>query len=273
MGNEDNETNVKKETGADTIARVKMPSFCHSSPHTWFALADSTFIINNIKSDDLKYHHILTALPEDIIMSITDIIHNPPQQEKYKTIKETILTRHSESETKRLSKLLDGVSIGDDTPSQYYRRLEQIAGTSQALTKELLVQIWMNGLPTNIKTILAATDKTVMDDQLKIADKIHEMNQPPNVSEVSKESNSLARQIEEIITKKFNEMSFRPSRSTNRNQNHKPFNKNRSSSRSSRSRSQVSKYPLCYFHHKFGNKARNCRKPCNFETAQHNKKN
>lgn len=265
---------VEDETGEkppvskhEIISRVKMPNFCHSSPSTWFALVESTFAINNIKTDVLKYHHVLTALPEDILMTITDVINNPPENDKFVKIKDTVISRHSESESLRLQKLLGGVAIGDNTPSQYFRQLQLISGSSNVLPDDVLKHIWLGGLPTHIKSILVAATTSDIASLMKMADKIFEVgNTTPVVASTSTDPlvdrlNALEKQIEKLTicsTKKYDR-----SRSAYRYQ--KEYRGR------SRSKSQVNKYPTCYFHHRFGKDARNCRKPCDFETKNNQK--
>ena len=134
----------KVEDTTEVVTKINIPSFCQSSPATWFVLVESTFAINRILRDSLKYHFVLTLLPEEIVLSIIDLINEPPEDNKYDTLKHTILARHTDSETKRLTRLLDGIAIVDDKPSQYYRRLELTAGTSKFLSKYLLKQMWLN---------------------------------------------------------------------------------------------------------------------------------
>ena len=197
----------------------------------------------------------------------------------------TILSRHTESEHKRISTLLGGVAIGDDSPSQYFRKLETIAGSTQAITRQFIKQIWLNGLPTNTKSIVvgSATDDTDINQMLITADKIHEVCLPSAVSEIKAKSDKCLETKIDQLSKQLNQLSSivnKSSRfsSSDRSRYPNSFHRNRSRSRNqqrsfTRSKSQVARYPQCYYHFKYGNKARKCSKPCNFEQSSEETKN
>lgn len=288
MSNEE----VKLENNNAAISRIVMPSFCRSNPATWFKIVESTFIINNLKNDDLKYHHVMISLPEDILNSILDLINDPPAENKYETIRKTVLERHTESESKRLTKLLDGVIMGDDIPSSYFRKLQNLAGESTAINNDLLKKMWLNGLPSYVKTVLAASDQKDQGNLINIADKIVEMGQPSGISEikVNSKSSSLIETKIANIEKKVNEVlaistnnyghrsrspyknnrfnhqkHFGNSRSNFRRRNSSSYKYNRNKNNNTRSKSLAEKYPNCFYHYKYGKNAHKCQKPCNFE--------
>lgn len=278
MSNEDNRrddeySNIKFENMADAVTKIKLPSFYQGSPSTWFILVESSFSLHRITKDETKYHYILTSLPEDIVLSIIDIINDPPEEDKYISIKQAILTRHTDSESKRLTKLLDGIAMGDDSPSQYFRRLELTAGASQMLSKDLLRQMWLNGLPQSLRAILASITKTDIATLQSTADKIYEMGQPSSVSTLtySDPFKAFKEDILSVIDKKIesinNNRSFNRSRSKFR-KNFQPakrsFSPHPNNQKPYRSKSQVERFPNCYYHYKYGNKAHRCVKPCNF---------
>lgn len=287
----DSDTDVK-----ENISSIKLPPFWISKPEIWFKQIEAQFSLSKINSDKTKYNLVITNLPFEIITNIYDIINDPPQNNMYKTIKETLIHRLTSSEEQRLDDLLSGSEMGDRKPSDFYRAMLTTAGGSQMVSTELLLKLWKRRLPKTILVSITASGKENINDILDLADKIWETYKPSinfnNISEFSSKTghepynNSVDKQISNL-TKIINEFStncqnilktisnsqqklesqINAFSSQNLNQSNSLLNSSHHCTCTSRSRSRSrdkspsTKQLLCYYHEKFKKKALKCQGP------------
>ncbi|XP_017464982.1 PREDICTED: uncharacterized protein LOC108358273 [Rhagoletis zephyria] len=247
---------------------VKLPQFWSNCPEAWFVHAEMQFATKGISRDSTKYEFVITALPQEVIANVLDVIQ-----------KKVLIDRHSLSEQRRLDKILSDTEIGDRRPSEYYRTLGQLAGST--IDPIFLKNIWLRKLPKSLYVALTSANLNNINDLLQLADKIWEITSGSEIcavkSKVLTSSNNfddLGKIVEDLakVTTKmcesFNRLQLdineiktqiydRPSRSRRRY-----FSNNKNSQ--SRSKSQ-SKNWVCRYHFRFGSKARKCEEPCAFK--------
>lgn len=250
---------------------VKLPAFWANNPRTWFIQAEAQFALGKITADVSKYNYVVATLPEDIADSVSDILENPPSVDVYKNLKDALIDRHSLSLEARIKKLVSDEEMGDRKPSEYYRTLKRLAGSTSTVGEELLKKLWVSKLPQTISLALIPQKDDEVDKLTKLADSVWEAIKTANVSAVSTgstpsnddlrgEINSLKAMIEKL--------SFDRSRGRSRNRSRDQYRSNNNH----RSRSRSSRYnpngKFCYYHFKFGEKAaKPCNKPCSFKSA------
>ena len=64
------------ENGVAPVSRseVKMPKFLPDQPAVFFVMTESQFALRNVTSDDAKYHHVVSALPPEVVSHIVDLV-------------------------------------------------------------------------------------------------------------------------------------------------------------------------------------------------------
>lgn len=281
-------TSTEKITDAaeiNTITRIKLAPFFDKNPDLWFIIAESQFNLHKSIKDDDKFNHTLAALPQDIALSVYDILKNPiASGSKYEALKKALIERHSLSNEKRLDNLLSSFNeIGDLSPSEFFRLMSHQAGDSALIDKELIKRIWLKRLPQSLRTSVAAWADKAIEEILPIADKIWEVSQPSGtVAEASfagpstkssqaglsttyKKINHSITPTERQLTKELSEIKKLLTRLDLGNRG-REFNRSYSRSRQRSRSGSRNNNNYCYFHNKFGNKARNCRKPCAYKT-------
>ncbi|KAK0157292.1 hypothetical protein PV328_011050 [Microctonus aethiopoides] len=72
-------------------SKPQLPPFLKDRPDIWFYLIEAEFNASGTQSDDIKYNATLRALDSDTLQQDTDIICTPPEEDKYKTLKEAII--------------------------------------------------------------------------------------------------------------------------------------------------------------------------------------
>lgn len=255
-------------THSSTLS-IKLPQFWTSCPETWFIQTELTFTLKNITDDTTKYQLVIISLPEEVLNKIVDIIHNPPQNNKYDHIKNTILERFSMNEDARLEKLLNDSEIGDRKPSEFFRDLSALAISNSMVNNNLLIKLWMRKLPPTIQMHLTVSNLTSINEKLTLADKIYGLFNKSQISSVSTSPTNLSNnqlfenlvQVTSNLAGTVDKLSqdvseIRNSNSFNRNNNKFPT-ANNNDRRSNRRN-------LCWYHWKFGDMAQKCISPCSF---------
>ena len=213
---------------------VKIPPFWPADPELWFAQVDAQFTTKGITAQRTKFDHVIASLSPEFA-----------------------------SEQKRLQQLFNTEELGDRTPSQLVRCMNQLLGDKAATAdRSFLRELFLQRLPLNVRMVLAAATKESDDLETiaALADKISEVATPAvtsvEIPQLSSEVEQLRTQISDLQT-------------LVRSFQRTPRSRSKSKSRDSRQRS-ASPAPassLCWYHNRFGEKASKCVPPCNWNSG------
>lgn len=174
--------------------------------------------------------------------------------------------RLSVSRQKRVKQLLSQEELGDRKPSQFLRHLRNLAGPN--IPDEFLLSIWTSRLPNNVQFIIASKPNDSLEELSDLADRVYDVATPQVAAASAPDSQmaTLMRQVSEL-TREMKSLKTelhgkRQSRSKTRSSS-----KSRGRSASQRSQSSYRKYPECWYHGKFGEKANKCVKPCDYKAG------
>lgn len=284
MAGDDDNAALNTNRGNDShVARValKLPPFWKNNIKLWFIQAESNFELSGITNENTKYNNIVAAVDPETLTNVSDILLNPPANDRYNILKERLIQEFSDSKNRQIRKLLSELQLGDDKPSHLLRKMRELAG--QSLNDDFLKNLWLQRLPSEIQTILSVSSEN-LESLAKLADKIFEVRSDPLVSGVyaasasanhghpvvtsRDSSNSISDDINDLrsqiasLSKQIERLGRNPRRDNFQRGNGRPFNRPYSSR--SRSNSRSNSNGLCYYHNKFGAEARNCRTPCSF---------
>ena len=249
---------------------VKLPAFWPKLPVEWFLQVEAVFATRGIRTQRTKYDYVLSVLPSEVITTVLDILQNNNSSitDPYDRLKSALLTRLVKSENRRIEELLNGTPMGDRTPSEYYRHLRALAGTSTSVNDNLLLKLWLRNLPALVQTAVTASGKTEANDMAKVADEVYEVYERqakfspsstnPGISELVAQNQLLLAEVA-ALKKSFSDMNT-SNRSRGRNRS-----RNRNDSGRSRNQTPSSSHgtsSLCWYHEKYGNAAKKCRAPC-----------
>lgn len=255
---------------------ARIPPFWTNSPEAWFVQAEAQFELSRINKEERKYAYLVSSLPQEVIQRVLDVIQNPPNpNERYKTLKAVLLQRFSLSEEGKITNLLYHEEIGDRSPSEFYHRLLLLAGNDDS-AKTLAIKLWKDRLPSPIDIAvipLMAQGPTVF---LDTADKIWERTrakintvsnnpflQEPSTSNYQEPWKKDIESLKACIEKLSENFYSNRGRSKSSNRSH-------SKSRDSEHKRNKSHEKLCWYHKKFGDKARKCVKPCSYDNNTKN---
>lgn len=246
---------------------IRVPPFWKPDPTLWFCQLEAQFAISGIVADGTKFNTVVAHIESDILASVGDIIRNPPQLNKYDTLKNRLIHCHSDSEESRLKKLFNKCYLGDRRPSELYRQMQNLAGTDGGT--QLLKSLWLQKLPQQIQMVLSSFDDedTTIDKLIRVADRCNDNVHGEAVNMISEnrsksEISELKVQVSELC-KKVDQLSTH-NRSRNRKSDNSPHPR-----KTSRSKTPTSKR-LCWYHRRFSEKATKCVSPCTFTSETKN---
>lgn len=240
---------------------VKLPTFWADKPAVWFAQAEAQFLLSNIMADKTRYNYVVSILDSRYANEVEDILTNPPAENRYQYLKTELIRRLSLSEDKKVRQLLQAEELGDRKPSQFLRHLRSLA-SSFNIQDSFVRNIWVQHLPISIQAILQAQTETPLDKLADLADRIIEVsppslpvsvqaiNSPPDLTALHRRFDALERQLKALQLGSESNRSRSRGPSRQRLPNH----------------SEVTPSPVdpntCYYHRRFGNRARKCQPPC-----------
>lgn len=246
---------------------VKLPPFWSDKPSLWFAQADSQFTLSDITNEVTKFHWVVSQLDTRIALEVEDIITNPPAFKPYTFLRTKLIERLSASEEHRVRQLLSEEELGDRKPSQFLRHLRSLAGAT-VVQDNLLCQLWLQRLPSNVRAILATQSELALDKLAELADKIIEVSSTCPTLSVNAALNNkgiendllnvvadLQKQVAELLTSRSRSHFRRHDSIHNTRQRRKSRTTDTSKQRSD---------SVCWYHKKFQQNAKKCLPPCNF---------
>ena len=258
---------------------AKIPSLNCQDPALWFVQVEAAFRRANITVEATKYDTLIQHLEEDVMIHIKDIVMLPEVPvDVYTQVKARIISGFSASAEGRLRQLLKGEVSLDGKPSVLLNRLRAL--NDGQCNDDVIKTIFLEQLPTHIRAILAGTDGSNLQTLARMADNIHAIVKPgefqisataigsrarePNASAVAETvpTESLEAKVDWLIqeikqlksqsSKTPNYRSRNPSRSKSQNRNKRERSTDKAESK------------LCYYHKKFGVKAKRCTNPCSW---------
>ncbi|XP_063369925.1 uncharacterized protein LOC134658244 [Cydia amplana] len=260
---------LRVSTDSSEICRVsvKVPPFWPEEPEIWFAQIEGQFHVGNITQDVTKFNYVISQLDQQYLKEVKDIVISPPATEKYDKLKAELIKRLTASKEKKQLQMVMHEELGDRKPSQLLRHLKSLGGPT--LPEDFIKTLWTTRLPMNIQTFIAGQPDTSLEVLAERADRIKDLATSPQAQVASTSTSvpgshmeSLANEVAEL-KKQLQTMHMkldRNNRSPRRSQSYQP-----SRSRSGqRSNSSYRKFPVCWFHAKYGRRATKCIKPCDF---------
>lgn len=263
------------ETEVSMSRIAKLPPFWRHEPAIWFFQVEAAFGIARITIDETKYQYLLSNLDTAVLPFVSDIIRNPPDTEKYATLKKRILEAFAESKDSKIRKLLKNQLIGDQKPSHFLQHMRNLADNQCEDT--ILRSLFLEQLPPQVSAILSASKEEDLTQLAILADRVWDIQRPALVGVVDKSTSDslhfdLIQRVEALSTRLDNYLTGKgkQSGSTNSNygrsrskspwqQKHKESNSSNNDSRNSNSKENNK---MCFYHYRFGKKARNCIQPC-----------
>ncbi|KAK2578836.1 hypothetical protein KPH14_012191 [Odynerus spinipes] len=115
----------------------------------------------------------ITHLNRKALTLVRDIVHDPPSERKFETLKRRALDVFEEADESKLRRLLRGHEIGDEKPTAFLQKLRNLS--SGQCNDSVLKSLFMEQMPENVRAILAASGVVDLQKLATTADKIVEV--------------------------------------------------------------------------------------------------
>lgn len=271
---------------------IKLPPFIRSRPDLWFSQAESQFALGRVTTSTTKFHHVMSVLPEDVLVDVADVLTSPSVEDPYSALKSAVIARSSPSDRQRLHEVMSTEPLGDRKPTHLLSQLRHILRGTQPtplLDDRMLGEIFMSKLPPSVQMALSASDHATLDSLAQRADRLMELHRDSDAipcisaAQASTQNSdpgsmlhasitdqaelaSLRQQIRRLADTMENfrfgdspprGSSSRPSGRRERLSNRRRFEAHHTPGSPSPTRSD-----LCWYHTRFGRRARRCESPC-----------
>ena len=218
---------------------VKLPDFWQQNPRAWFQHIEAQFQLRGITQDVTKYFHVVAALDASTTTRAMMLLEDPPQDGKYDAIKTFLLRLYELSELEKADRLLSLNGLGDGKPSELMERMLAVLGSADP--SFLFTHIFLRQLPVPVRTALASNPLSSTKDYRGLAaeaDRIFLANRQQFVHALLPHQSAPTTQppLEDYYADTAAAVTTR----------------------------RQAEEGLCYYHARFGAKAKQCRKPCSF---------
>lgn len=201
---------------------LKLPTFWTSKPALWFCSVEAQFNIRKIDKDETKYYYVVAALTDDMACAVSELLMNPPTEEKYRALKTALLQFYRTPPVKKVMNFVQQGTVTDRRPREVAKEI----GCLDADLSQVRMALFVNSMPKSIQTHLLAREFK-------------------DVGEMADTAEALTSQgLHQFTTQELNSVSSATGCSSKGRPTQRPSG------------------DLCYFHKRFGNRARRCRPPC-----------
>lgn len=157
--------------------------------------------------------------------------------------------------------MLKDLQLGDKRPSHLLTEMRNLA--PDKMEDDILQSLWLQRLPANLKQILSVCTAT-LDELAQIADKVHEVS-GYNLTVASVETKSEQVELDALKAELADLKSMVQKLSVSIRSPSRVGSRRRSLTPSGRTvGNKVENKHLCWYHHRFGDKASKCVKPCTY---------
>jgi hypothetical protein len=241
---------------------VKLPLFWSSKPAAWFSLAESRFRIHNVVTEQGKFDQLLSALPETALGDIMDVLGDAAVADgdtPYTTLKGRLLETHTLSQFEQLELLFQVEPLGGRKPSQLLTAMLQYcpAGEEKGVFFHFL---FLRLLPATLRGLLGAFEPGDPRALAARADQLWAV-QSAQRGTVAAVDPSEEASVAAVSTGQQKNNGKKPWAAAKKATPPGPPARSSSPSPNQLARSSSG---LCSLHWKFGDKARNCTKPCSW---------
>ena len=250
-----------------SAVNLKLPPFWPSDPDVWFAQVEAQFSTRGITAQKTKYDYVVASLSPEFATEVRDLILRVPTN-PYDTLKQQLIARTAVPEQRRLQQLFNSMELGDRRPTQLLRRMQQLLGDNAATTDgPLLRELFLQRLPPNVRMVLASSGAAEsLDDLATLADKVLDAA-PPSMASITQPSSEVddlrteVSRLTELVTSLTTQGRSSRYRSPSPRRQPRP-----------RTPPPTPSHGLCWYHARFGSRARKCTPPCsqsgNFQASR-----
>ena len=208
--------------------------------------------------------------PPEFATEVRDLLLQPPADTPYDVLRTQFIKRTTASEKCCLRQLFTAEELGNRTPSQLLRRLQQLLGDAAGPNPDntFLRELFLQWLPGHVRMVLASSGNMPLEALATLADKVMEVASPSvssvNVAPLTLEVGQLRSEVAQL-REMLAALKITPSNPHRRAQSHSQSTLAASPRSSSPAPFPAENSPfasLCWYHRRFGDAACKCTSPC-----------
>ena len=220
-------------------ATVKLPDFWQHNPRPWFQHIEAQFQLRGINQDATKYFHVVAALDAATTARAMMLLEAPPAAGKYDALKTFLLQLYELSELEKADRLLSLNGLGDGRPSDLMEKMLAVLGSADP--SFLFTHVFLRQLPVPVRTALASSPLST-----------------------SKDYRALAAEADRVFL--ANRQQFVHALLPHQGTSTPPLPpEDYADTAAAVTARRHHDDGLCYYHARFGAKAKQCRKPCSYK--------
>jgi hypothetical protein len=225
---------------AMSAVSVKLPPFWVENAEVWFLQAEAQFAIAGISNERTAFYHVLTALPQHVIVSVIDVVRTAhTAASPFSDLKARLLSGYTVSKWARMYQLIHHPGLGDQRPSQLMDKMLALLSTNTK-PDEVFMGLFMDRLPVEMRAQLSLQDYESPRHLAAAADLIWDARGP--VAAIPPSVNAVR---------------------DGRGRSRSPGGRGRGGRRSRGSTPGPGRESgLCFYHRRFAEKAHRCEPPC-----------
>ncbi|KAH8037785.1 hypothetical protein HPB51_017285 [Rhipicephalus microplus] len=178
---------------------LRLPVYWERNPLIWFIQAKSRVVLSGVRTEQRKYHLVVSALSPADTEEVSGLISGPPSTTRYSTLKAALLERTTASQRSRMQQLLSAEELGDRWPSLRLRHMRVlVSGCTTTTDENLLQELLVQRLPAIVRTVLATASMLNLNSLASLADNVLEVP-TPSVCDVTPSFNNLSAASQSIV--------------------------------------------------------------------------
>uniref|UniRef100_A0ABD2WD92 DUF7041 domain-containing protein n=1 Tax=Trichogramma kaykai TaxID=54128 RepID=A0ABD2WD92_9HYME len=243
---------------------IKVPQFFLHDPVLWFKLLESELLMLGITDDHLRYCAMITHCGADVCKRVSAFLKSLPDTEpnKYGKLKQHFVDKFSQTVHQRIEQLLTGDSLDSRKPSELYTEMSALA--QGYVPEDTVLLLWYRHLPTQLVIALdeAVTSANAAQAIAK-ADRLYDrMKHSPSPQICALSNSETGPTLDESLLNRFADtvVAAISTKLNSRSRSTERQDRSQAPRSSSRSRYGDNK-DLCYYHHRYQEKARKCSDP------------
>jgi hypothetical protein len=244
--------------------QIKLPSFWPEDPASWFRLAEGQFALRNVADPVTRYYHVLAALSVDSVRLVRHVLHDDTGPESFTRLRASLLASHSLSNYQKMERMMRLPPLGDRKPSVMLAEMLEFCPAGEA-TMAVFAFLFLQRLPREIRVLLSEDDPVDMRAIAEKADRLIAMHVPQS-------HDSCAAVAAEDIAEDSDVVAALQGARSRKDKGHRRPQQPPPQQKALGRRFDISKQAsekgtplrtsMCYYHAKFGERARYCQEGC-----------
>ena len=303
MGDSDSNTAINNLSTAlsglqASSRKPDLPAFDVNNIDKWIKRVESAYIRSGVTLPQEKFAFVESKIGVDVDPTIDEFLFGDATDGQWTAFCSYLRQRYGPTKRQQAAAVLEPIKRDGRIPSNFYSKLKETVG--DVTLDDVLKEICIRALPSDIQqTICKATEKMSAQETMKYADsyfsndgsRLHktassvnnvelpqqqqqQQQQPQFTTAYNDEQNnnhdvnavfgrSRPQQNNGGYNSNNNGGGFKNFRSKSRGRSNSHFNSN--SSNNGGPSASANNSSICVYHENFGNRARQCRKPCSWK--------